>query len=409
MNTINKIIILTLVSALLGCASSADNHNQRSTVIIDPSFDVMNNSPLNTLSVGTVVDFKVADITNGSMIGYITNNIFNVDDNVILFKKGDAVKAKYTQQKTYCGLSGVTMVNAFGDSVPITDFYMMSNGKTFDCNNKKNMVVGGNYSLNITSTSNIPNIEHSISVPDIILQYNSKKLDTSKQYKIVSNSINDWTPLDVVDNGIQSLIVFRSGLGGNHLPQIVINKISLPINSSIKRADGNDYMIVDGVYSSYVINNNPNESYGKVFILRSNTPDTQNVIVDKLYAEKLSLLNMASRSQNIDFIPNSQNTGEANVGLMNVSNGQPVNNSNNVNNSSSPQVFATGSNDPIIQVRNSGQTQSKSGTIPALSGSGGSATLNNNNNNNNNPVYNSSSDNNPIGNMNIMNQLNFGK
>lgn len=399
-----KIIILSLVSALIGCANYNDGPTQKSTVIIDPSFDVMNNSPLNTMVVGTIIDFKVADITGGSMIGYITNNVFNVDDNVILFKKGDTVKAKYTQQKTYCGLSGVSLINAFGDTVPITDFYLMNNGKTFDCNNKKSMTVGQTYSINITSTSNIPNIEHSIAVPDIINQYNSKKLDTSKQYKIISNSVNNWTPLDVVDNGIQSLIVFQSGVAGNHLPQIIVNKIALPINNSVKRADGKDYMIVDGVYSSYVINNNPSESYGKVFIMRANTPDTQNVIVDKLFAEKMNLLNMASKSQNIDYVPNSLANSNDNVGLMNVNNNQSVSNQANGNSSNnSTQTFANNNSDPVIQVRNSGQTGAKSGTIPALSGGSSS------NSSSNNTIPDYSSDTNPLGSMNIMNQLNFGK
>jgi hypothetical protein len=302
--------LLAMISILsIGCATQKETN--QSQIIIDPAYNFVSDKSSNKLTIGTLVYFKVDSLSNNKLNGYLLNNIFNVDDNIILFKMGDSITADYNINKGNCGLTNVIIKNSNGFSAPITDFYLMKDDLTYTCS-IKNQIIKANeiYNLNITSVSNIPHIGGGVGVPDIYEQLINNQLDTAKQYKIISSSKLQWLPLSIADNGIQTIIKLPSGGGGAHLPSAFINNKLIPINSSFSHKDGFDYTIIDGIYSNIVLNNLVSEPFSEVHILRANLPDSQNTIVNNLFAEKLKML------QNINLTTQNTLYQQSNVGVM---------------------------------------------------------------------------------------------
>lgn len=312
---INKIRNISLsiiyISTIIGCASNTSN----SQVIIDPAYNFLSANSNKKLPIGTIFYFKINSISNNKMKGYITNNIFNVDDNIILFKMGDTILADINPSiENNCGISNTIIQNSNGYSLPITDFYLTFKGDTYNCFNKKNNITPNQlYGISLTSTSNIPNISGGVSVPDILEQFKSNKLDTTNQYKIVANKTLNWLPISVADNGIQTIIKFPDGTG-SHIPSILIDKTLYLANSSFKNSGGYDYIIVDGVYAHLVLSNLKTESFGEVHIIRQNIPDNKNTIVNDLFIAQSKLLQPSAPNQ--IFQPISNNVGILQTGTV---------------------------------------------------------------------------------------------
>lgn len=313
-NKFLSIITLITSSSLIAC--STQSINNQSQVIIDPAYNYLSDKSLNKMSIGTLIYFKIDNLSNNKLTGYLLNNIFNIDDNIILFKMGDTIIADYNIEKGNCGLTNVIIKNNSGSIAPITDFYLMKDDITYNCSIKNQKIKQGEiYNLNVTSVSNIPNIGGGVAISNIIEQFIQNQLDTEKQYKIISSSNLNWIPIAVADNGIQTLIKLPSG-GGAHLPYAYINRKLIPINSSFTHKSGFDYIVIDGIYSNIVLNNLINESFGEVHIVRSNLPDTQNTIVNNLFINKFKLMQTINQqSQNTMYqpevsIPTNQNSNQ---------------------------------------------------------------------------------------------------
>jgi hypothetical protein len=339
---INILFSSILACSLVGCANTAKNNSQ---VIIDPAYTFLSPNSGDRMILGTIIDFHITSLSSNKMTGYLTNNVFNIDDNIVLFKIGDVITADYNVGSGVCGLTNVKIKNINGGLAPITDYYLMLNGHTYNCGTTKQQIINGNdYSINLTSTANIPKISGGVGVPDIYSSFINNQLDTEKQYKIIANRQLSWVPIAVADNGIQTIIKSKE-TSNEHLPVMLFNKVTKPINVSVRHDGGFNYMIVDGVYSHYVISSASGESFGEVHILRTNPPDSQNTIVSNLFIDKGKFYQSIN---NIPYKPDS------NVGIMANSDLNQVK-SNSSQPSGDVKLYKQ-SNDPAPNITNSNGT-----------------------------------------------------
>lgn len=360
------------------CSCASNNNGNNPNLIIDPSYDFVAPNSSNKLVSGTFIEFKITGNVNGIISGYITNNIFNMDNNVILFQMGDKIEGKYIFDSKKCSLSSLILINSTGFKLPLVDYYLMKNGVTFNCNPKDgiNGFPVNNYGLKLVSVDNLPIITGGVTVPDISENY--ENLDTAKQYKIIANKQNlTYIPTIVADNGIQTAIKFENKV--IHTPFYLNgDKKMLPINYSVNGSIGSNLMILDGVYSEIVFFNNQNESYGEVHILRSKTPDTNNTIIKNLYSQKYNFYKQSTGMQDT-YTPNiyqtnqTQQPNQVSLYNKNITNDEAaILAASKV--SASDSVNQPNSNANMIQVKQpDSNTQiykySNNGSVPPISGS----------------------------------------
>ena len=388
----HKNFYLILIATILGgCANFGTQKD--GTVIIDPSYDFIAPNSSNRISSGTYIDFKVTKNENGNISGYLLNNIFNADNNVILFQMGDKIEAKYTFNKSTCSLINFTITNSSNYKLPITDYYLLKNGVIFNCDNKLELngfPANNEYGIKVISVNNVSAVTGGVTVPDITSNYET--LDTSKQYKIIAANKNtlSFTPEFVADNGIQTILKIKST--SIHQPYYVNeNKKLIPANFVTYNKVGYMLMVIDGVYSNITMLNNSNESYGEVHLLRAKTPDSNNTLVKNLYLQKSNFYKQSSSIQS-DYnqtIYKTNNDENQNVNVQKYNLNQ---NNDDIAISQASKISkasTTSSQAQSKQLIGSGQTK----TIPYQE---------------NTPPINTTdqNDNNPMG-VSIMKQLNF--
>lgn len=363
--------------SLIMCSCATNNGNNNQNVIIDPSYDFVAPNSSNKLANGTFVEFRITSNVNGIISGYITNNIFNLENNVVLFQMGDKIEGKYIFDSKKCSLSSLVLVNSSGFKLPLVDYYLMKNGVNFNCNPKEgnNGFQEGNYGLKLMSVDNLPVITGGVAVPNISDNYET--LDTSKQYKIIANKQSlTYIPNYVADNGIQTAIKFEDK--NLHSPfYLNSDKQLLPINYVINSKFSYNIMVLDGVYSDVVFFNNLNESYGEVHILRAKTPDTNNTIIKNLYTQKSNFYKQSTVMQDT-YTPNIYQTNspqqQNQVSTYNKSVGSNDDAAIQAANKTISQQDT--SNQPnMIKVRNADQSSgtqlykvSNDSTVPPMSG-----------------------------------------
>lgn len=281
-----KVGLLSLpILFLYGCATN----NSNLQTVVDPSYNfIFENN--NKLAQDSFINFKVSSVKNGVINGYVVNNIFNVNSDVILFKVGDKITVNYSNLGAACSYNNADLYNYKNEDTILNGFLILNGDNIFNCNTKS-ATIGLNldsdiYTLKVLTSNSIP-VLNGVTVPDIFKQ---SKDSIYSLYKVVtpSDKIN-WLPKNVIDNGIQTYIELNNinDIKSNKQTNfLVYNNLgghkALHINYSFIK----NGIIIDGVYNNISLINSSNDNKGEVSILRNNIPNTGNALVNKLYQLK---------------------------------------------------------------------------------------------------------------------------
>lgn len=282
-----KLGLLSLqILFLYGCATN----NSNLQTVVDPSYNfIFENN--NKLAQDSFINFKISSVKNGLITGYVVNNIFNVNSDVILFKSGDKITVNYTNLGAACSYNNADLYNYKNEDTSLNGFLLLNGDNVFNCNTKS-ATIGLNldseiYTLKVLTSNSIP-VLNGVTVPDIFKQ---SKDSIYSLYKVVSPSDKiNWLPKNVMDNGIQTYIELNNidNIKSNKQTNfLVYNNLgghkALHINYSFVK----NGIIIDGVYNNIsLINSSNDDNKGEVSILRSNIPNTTNSLVNKLYQLK---------------------------------------------------------------------------------------------------------------------------
>lgn len=362
---------------LVGCATN----NSNLQTVIDPSYNfIFENN--NKIAQDSFINFKVSSVKNGLISGYILNNIFNVNSDVILFKMGDKITINYSNLGSACSYNNADLYNYKNEDTSLNGFVLMNGDNVFNCNTKNGMIglqpESEIYTIKVLTSNSIPAL-NGVAVPDISKQ---PKDSIYNIYKIIAPSEKiSWIPTNIYDNGIQTYIELniKNSDSGKLL---VYNNLGGSKALHINYSNYKNGILIDGVYNNISLIYLSNEqNKGEISILRGNIPNTTNSLVNKLYQMKdgfykqdnvnqqgsvVSMYqNGASSQPNIVASYNQQNQAKYNEDLVitkanSISNQTTANDNTNQNSSFSNQSQAQ-NNNPVVL--------SSNGSVPPISGS----------------------------------------
>lgn len=364
---------------LVGCATN----NSNLQTVIDPSYNfIFENN--NKIAQDSFINFKVSSVKNGLISGYILNNIFNVNSDVILFKMGDKITINYSNLGSACSYNNADLYNYKNEDTSLNGFVLMNGDNVFNCNTKNGMIglkpESEIYTIKVLTSNSIPAL-NGVSVPDISKQ---PKDSIYSIYKIIAPSEKiSWIPTNIYDNGIQTYIELniKNSDSGKLL---VYNNLGGSKALHINYSNYKNGILIDGVYNNIsLIYLSNDQNKGEISILRGNIPNTTNSLVNKLYQMKdgfykqdnvnqqgsvVSMYqNGATPQPNVVSNYNQQNQGKYNEDLViakanSISNQITANDNTNQNASFSNQSQAQ-NNNPVVL--------SSNGSVPPISGGNG--------------------------------------
>lgn len=370
-------VLITPILLLQGCATNSANELQ---TVVDPSYNfIVDNN--NKISQDSYINFKISSVKNGVINGYLIENLFNINSNVILFKSGDKLSINYTNLGATCSYNNAILFNYKNEDTQLNGFMLTNNDMPFNCNTKSATIglrESDIYTIKVLTSNSLP-ILNGCSVPDL---FSSKVDSTYSLYKVVTSRNNlSWIPVKIFDNGIQTYIKLKSVPNGKNSKFIVYNNLggykAYPINYSYK----DDGIVVDGVYNNisliYLSENESNIDKGEISILRNNVPNSNNLLVNKLYQMKDGFYKQDSINQQgavVGSVYQQQQNSQTPASTFNQQNSQkysedmiiakantiPLNQQNPQNKAFSSQASAQTTNSVIT---------SQNGIVPPLSNS----------------------------------------
>lgn len=271
---------------LVGCAIN----NSNLQTVVDPSYNfIFENN--NKIAQDSFINFKVSSVKNGLITGYIINNIFNVNSDVVLFKSGDKITVNYSKLDSACSYNNADLYNYKNEDTSLNGFVFMNGENIFNCDTKSGFIglkpESEIYTLKVLTSNSLP-VLNGVAAPDLFKQ---SKDSIYSLYKVVTPSDKiTWLPTNVMDNGIQTYIELNSisAIKSNKDSKLLVyNNLgghkALHTNYSFVK----NGIMIDGVYNNIsLIYLSGDANQGEVSILRGNIPNTTNSLVNKLYQMK---------------------------------------------------------------------------------------------------------------------------
>lgn len=379
---IKNILLLSIIggSFLSGCAAWGGGGNNNLQTVVDPSYNFIFENT-NKLAQNSFVNFKVTKVSNGVIDGVLTNNIYNLNSDVLLFKIGDKISIKYTNLGAGCSFNNARLYNYKDEDTELNGFLFLDGSDVFSCNSKSGTIgltVNDDiYTIQVLTSNAIP-VLNGVAVPNIL---DTPSADLYSMYKVITPNQNiSWLPKKIVDNGIQTYIEFpRGSVSESDRKNIMVyNNLGgykvIHINYNFYK----NGILVDGVYNNLsVINSTDGQNKGEISILRNNIPNDSNSLVEKLYSLKENFYKQDKVNQQGSVVSayqsgnNTQSPQATAVNQYNKSN-QPNYSEDMVIAKANQMRNQTPSNPSVITSQNK-----TSGGVPPIGGKGSPATSNN--------------------------------